>query len=37
MWVLLTRGENYRAEPARRPSSTLTVKSDHPQRKPRRA
>jgi transposase len=37
MWALLTRGENYRAEPARRPSSTLTVKSDHLQRKPRRA
>ena len=37
MWALLTRGETYRAEPARRSSSMLTVKSDQLQRKPRRA
>jgi transposase len=37
MWALLTRGESYRTEPARRSSSTVTVKSDHPRRIPRRA
>jgi len=37
MWALLTRGESYRAEPARRSPSALRVKIDHPQTKPRRA
>jgi len=37
MWALLTRGESYRAEPARRSPSALRVKIDHPQKNPRRA
>ena len=37
MWALLTRGESYSENPARRPQSALPIKLERPRKLPRRA